>query len=338
MTDIANLAGCSQSTVSVVLNDTPGIVLALETRQLVLESAKKLGYIHQKNRPKLTANPHQIAVIFDQMSTSPEAMVAIDGVRDAAWPSGHIVAAYQTLNDPRMEPLTIAAASISDVKAIVYATIMTREVIIPPALFKVNKPVILLNCYSKCRSFPSILPGEMVGGQQATNQLITAGHVRIGHITGEMWMDAAKSRLRGYQHALSSADIVFDPELVRNGDWQTKSGYEETRKLLDLKSPPTAIFCANDRMAVGCFEAIKEHGLKIPENISVIGYDDEEIARQLTPPLTTLILPHREMGRWAVNTALENIDLKQLPEDLTFPLTKLECILVKRNSIAAPQG
>src|SRR3972149_1279288 len=110
------------------------------------------------------------------------------------------------------------------------------------------------------------------------------------------------------------AEIACDPELVREGNWQTSAGYEHTHALMGLRDPPTAIFCSNDRMAVGCYQALKERDLAIPGDVSVIGYDDEEGARHLTPQLTTLVLPHREMGRWAIEHALSptpNVSGKQ---------------------------
>jgi len=332
MTDVARTAGCSQSTVSVVLNNTPSIKISAETRNRVLWAIEELGYRHQKSRVAPVSKSQQIAVIFDRIATSPEAVISIDGAREAAWESGHIICAFQTFNDAEMEPLTIRAALNNGVDAVIYATIMTRQVEVPDILYDADIPVVLLNCYTTDYAFPAILPGEVAGGHRATNVLIAAGHRRIAHITGEMWMDAAKDRLKGHRHALATADIPFDPALVREGNWQTSAGYEQTNALMDLPNPPTAIFCSNDRMAIGCYEALKERGLNIPADISVIGYDDEEIARHLTPPLTTLVLPHREMGRWAVEKALS---LTQSSAGRFRP-TKLECPLIERASIAAP--
>jgi LacI family transcriptional regulator len=332
MTDVARAAGCSQSTVSVVLNNTPSIKISAETRNRVLSAIEELGYRHQKGRAAPAAGSKQIAVIFDRIATSPEAVISIDGAREAGWESGHIVCAFQTFNDPEMEPLTIRTALSNGVEAVIYATIMTRRVEIPAMLYKADIPVILLNCYTDDYAFPAILPGEVAGGQRATNVLIAAGHRRIAHITGEMWMDAAKDRLQGHRDALATADIPFDPDLVREGNWQTSAGYEQTNALMNLANPPTAIFCSNDRMAVGCYEALKERGLNIPEDVSVIGYDDEEIARHLMPPLTTLVLPHREMGRWAVENALSPVQ----GGAGRFRPVKLECPLIERASIAPP--
>ena len=332
MTDVARAAGCSQSTVSVVLNNTPGIKISGDTKTRVLAAIEELGYRPQKTRPAPVSKSQQIAIIFDRIATSPEAVVSIDGAREAAWESGHIVCAFQTFNDAEMEPLTIQVALGNGVDAVIYATIMTRQVEVPETLHDAGVPVVLLNCYANDYAFPAILPGEVAGGHRATNVLIAAGHRRIAHITGEMWMDAARDRLKGHRHALASADIPFDPALVREGNWQTSAGYEQTNALMDLPNPPTAIFCSNDRMAVGCYEALKERGLNIPGDVSVIGYDDEEIARHLTPPLTTLVLPHREMGRWAVEKALSPA---RGGAGRIRP-TKLECPLIERASITPP--
>lgn len=337
MTDIARLAGCSQSTVSIVLNNTPGIHISAETRERVMEAASKLKY-HGPRRRRLrkaeAAPRYPIAILFDQIASSPEPVQSMDGARDEAWKSGYIVGSYQTSNDRLVEPQTIATVLDLGVVAIIYGTVMTREVTVPAELYEAGVPVVLLNCFSRDRRFPTVIPGEVAGGRTATDALISAGHRRIAHITGEIWMDAANDRLKGYQQALEAADIVFDDSLVLEGNWQTSAGYEKTRELMAMEDPPTAIFCSNDRMAVGCYEALKELGLRIPDDVSVVGYDDEEVSRHLSPPLTTLVLPHREMGRWAVDKALSSIGTTATRHHLV----KLECPLVERESIKPPRS
>jgi LacI family transcriptional regulator len=147
-------------------------------------------------------------------------------------------------------------------------------------------------------------------------------------------MQAAQDRLTGYRRALATADIPFDPDLVIEGDWSASAGYSGTMRLLSLPEPPTAIFCQNDRTAVGCYEALKEKRLRIPEDISVIGYDDEDICRHLIPPLTTSVLPHMAMGEWAI----EHLDTAVPPRERRHEITKLECSLVKRSSVSSPGG
>ncbi len=161
----------------------------------------------------------------------------------------------------------------------------------------------LLNCYVADRSIPSIVSGEVLGGRTATERLIRAGHRRVGLIEGEVWMDASRDRLKGYRQALAHNDIPYDPALVRPGNWEPCAGYEQTRHLMKLATPPTAIFYANDLMALGGYEALKELGLRIPADVAVVGYDDREIVQFLRPPLTTVLLPHFEMGTLAVETS-----------------------------------
>jgi LacI family transcriptional regulator len=333
MTDVAQHAGVSQSTVSVVLNGTTGIKISKATRRRVTDAVQALGYRHQKSLPRRGTLIRHIAMIFDQIATSPEPVVSIEGAREEAWKTGHVVGAYQTYNDPEMESRTVDLVLRNRVDTVIYGTVMTRQVEVPEILYTAGVPVVLLNCFTHDRRFPSVVPGEVLGGHGATQVPLDAGHRRIAHITGEMWMDAARDRLRGYREALAQADIPYAAELVREGNWLTSSGYEQTRELMALPEPPTAIFCANDRMAVGCYEAIKEAGLRIPHDISVVGYDDEEVARHLSPQLTSVVLPHHAMGRWAVERALSQHDWEP---GRKYPVVKLECPLVERDSVAAP--
>jgi len=337
MTDIAKAAGCSQATVSLVLNDTPGTRLSQQTRDRVIEAARQLGYV----APAFAAPSPLVALAkldgvigfaVDQLATSPEAVVAIEGARQACWNAGNVLLVAQTLNDPVMEPRAIKALTASGISALIYMTIFTREVEMPSYYYDLDIPIILLNCYTSDYAFPAVVPSEIAGGQTATKHLIAHGHHRIATITGEPWMQAAQDRLTGYRRALATADIPFDPDLVVEGDWSASAGYAGTMQLLALADPPTAIFCQNDRTAVGCYEALKERRLRIPEDISVIGYDDEDICRHLIPPLTTSVLPHTAMGEWAI----EHLENAPLPRERGYEVTKLECSLVKRASVSAP--
>ena len=181
-------------------------------------------------------------------------------------------------------------------------------------------------------SIPSVVPGEVVGGRSATRHLIDKGHRRIAIIQGEPWMDASKDRLKGYRQALAAADITLDEQFIRPGNWEPSAGYEQTIELMQLAAPPTAIFCSNDMMAMGCYEALRSLGLRVPDDVSVVGYDNREIAQFLHPPLTTVVLPHYEMGRLAVELLLEQIGSPpKVP-----PQLKVECPVVVRKSVAAP--
>jgi len=329
MTDVANLAQCSQSTVSVVLNPQSKVKISRATTERVLKAAADLGYRMETPAKKRPSTIRKIAVIFDDLSVCPEAVIAVDGVREATWDTGDIVAAYNCHGDAQMEARTIAAVLETGAAAIIYATVRTREIEPPALLLETSTPVVLLNCYTAGREFPSVLPGDVAGGNRATEILIAAGHRRIAHITGEAWMEVSIDRNRGYREALATADIPFDPELVREGNWQLSSGYEATMSLMTLKRPPSAIFCSNDRMALGCYEALKQLGLRIAEDVSVVGFDDEEIASHVMPKLTTLRFPRHMMGVWAVERALAG---PRVSGEI-HRITKLECELIERNSV-----
>lgn len=328
MTDVARVAGCSQATVSFVLNDAPGARISPAMRARVIAAARALNYAptalaHHDTVPVGERGPGVVGFVVDQLATSPEAVVAIEGARLATWDDGLVVAAAQTMNDPAMEEATLRALRRMDLRGVILMTIFTRKVAVPPAVLDLGVPVALLNCYADGVELPSVVPAEAEGGERVGRLLTAAGHRRIGMITGENWMEAARDRARGFRKALAQAGIAHDPALVVHGDWSPSAGHEGARRLLALADRPTAIFCQNDRTAIGCYEAIKEAGLRIPDDVSVVGYDDEEVSRHLFPQLTTVVLPHRMMGQWAVE-ALSR------PRPGTH---RMDCPLVERASV-----
>lgn len=335
MQDIARVAGCSQSTVSFVLSGNTSAHISEPTRQRVLQASRELGYLFtppRTARQTREAAGGTIGLVIDKITTSPEGIVMLDGVREIARGMNAMVLVAETDADPMLEPATVETFIEMGVRAIIYTCIFTRDVTLPNALRETTIPVVLLNCYDPAENIPAVVPGETAGGHRATNALIDAGHRRIGTITGEIFMEAARDRLQGYRNALATADIPFAPELVVEGDWSPSAGYRGTRELMSLENPPTAIFCQNDRMAIGCYEALKEMGKRIPEDISVIGYDDTEVALHMSPPLTSLILPSRAMGRWAVERAFG----EPVARGTENRPVKLECELVERDSIGPP--
>jgi LacI family transcriptional regulator len=308
MIDVANEARVSQTTVSLVLNHADGARLSAETRERVMKAAARLGYQPVRRGGGFASQvAASIGFICDEISTDPWTAIGLDGVREKAWERGLTVMVMATRGDADMESAALAQLTAQPLVGFIYATINTRLVDAPAALSR--RPTVLLNCHASDGGLPSVVPGEVAGGHAATDVLIRAGHRRIGYVNGEASMEASRHRLRGYRQALATADLPVDPDLVREGNWQPLSGYEATRELMNLKSPPTAVFCANDLMAVGCYEALHELGLRIPDDVAVMGYDDREIAQHLHPPLTTVLLPHFEMGSIAAEILLDAASL-----------------------------
>jgi LacI family transcriptional regulator len=192
-------------------------------------------------------------------------------------------------------------------------------------------PAVLLDCYTEDQSLPSVVPDEVLGGCVATEQLLRKGHRRIGFINNIDQIPARFGRLAGYQQALAAYAITFDDTLVCYQDSDPTGGYQGVFLLMALAEPPTAIFCFNDRVAMGAYDALRELKLAIPDDVAVIGFDNMEvIAASLRPPLTTMALPHYEMGQWAVNYLIEQANLG---EKGTALQVKLPCALIERSSI-----
>ncbi len=152
----------------------------------------------------------------------------------------------------------------------------------------------------------------------------------MAFINGRADFPAAKGRLAGYKKALAKYKIDFDEKLVRSSGWWQQDGYDNTSSLMKHKKPPTAIFCASDRIAMGAYDALRELGYKIPDDVAIVGFDNHEIiAAHLRPSLTTMELPYYAMGKWGIHYLLEH------KEDLsTAPIQEvLECPTILRKSV-----
>ena len=170
------------------------------------------------------------------------------------------------------------------------------------------------------------------GAKRATEHLLSLGHRRIAVITGlEGWM-ANEERLTGYHAALAAAGVMPDPELEVASNWLISGGYEAAISLFDLKDPPTAIFAFNDNLAIGAMRAARSRLVRVPEDLSIVGFDDSEEAAIVTPALTTVRQPLAEMGRMAVSLLVRLLD-KQRVEALRVELATR---LIVRESTAAP--
>jgi LacI family transcriptional regulator len=329
MTDVAEKAGVSQTTVSLVLNGAVGARLSAETRQRVQDAADALGYrlVKRATNRAPGLDKRIIAVVVDELTTDPWCAISIDSIRDKAWENGLAMQVSVTRGDPEIEEAVFAQLAGQPLLGMIYGRILTHK-ITPRAAFY-RQPTVLMNCYVADKSVPSFVPGEVLGARTATECLIEAGHRRIAFIEGQGQTEVSRDRLKGYRNALASHDIPFDADLVRPGNWEPSAGYEQTTELMRLKQPPTAIYCSNDLTAMGCYEALKALGLRIPDDISVVGYDDRPIAHFLRPPLTTVLLPHAEIGQLAADYLIDNATASPFPS----VQTKVACPLIERASV-----
>jgi LacI family transcriptional regulator len=324
MKDVAVRAGVSQSTVSFVLNGLEGMRISSETRRRVLDAVSELGY-----RPRAAGRPPKavgygvIGLMIDEIATSPFAAISIEGAQEEAWNEDLILEVVMTGGHREYEAAVLRKWSRDRVQGVIYGSILTRQVAPPDAL--AGHRAVLLNCHDAEGQFPSIVPAERRGGEAATAALIAAGHRRIAFISGEPWMEASEQRMEGFGRALRAAGLPVDPSLIFEGNFLPSGGRAATLRIMAGPHRPDAIFCANDLMAIGCYEALKELGERIGETIAVMGYDDQEVAQHLSPALSTVLLPHREMGQWCVRTLLSD-------DQPPVRQIRLECPLVMRQS------
>ncbi len=326
---VADRAGVSFKTVSRVLNNDPNV--ATVTRERVLQAIEALDY-----RPNLAARHMRtgrsqiIGFITDEIATTPFAFNIVKGAQHQAWLNDQMLLVVNTERDPDIEENALNMMLQRRVEGIIYATMYHRAVNPPDLLREV--PAVLLDCYSEDRSLPSVVPDEAYGGRQATEILLQKGHRRIGFINVDFVVNhpAAAGRLEGYRQALAAYGLPFDEELVRYGNTMADQGYLHTRTLMKLPNPPTALFCGTDRTAMGAYDALKELGLRIPEDIAVIGFDNQElIAAYVRPALSTMALPHYEMGEWSVQYLLEH---PQAQPDKPVQ-AKILCPFIERESV-----
>lgn len=304
MKDVAVQAGVSQSTVSFVLNGQESMRISQETRQKVLDAVEALGYRPRAaGRPPKKSGYRVIGVMVDEIATSPFAAISIEGIQEEAWKQGVMVEIVMTGGDAEYENAVLRKWSSDMVAGVIYSSILTRRVSPPDTLAKHR--AVLLNCYDADGRYASVVPAERRGGEIATRTLIEAGHRKIAFISGEPWMEASDQRMEGYERALRAAGIPVDPSLIVEGNFLPSGGHSATHVLMGGRTRPDAIFCANDLMAIGCYEALKERGERVGETIAVMGYDDQEVAEHLSPALSSVLLPHRDMGKWCAEHLLE---------------------------------
>lgn len=314
LADIARVAEVSVSTVSRALsnNDYP---LTDETRQRILDLAEKMGY-----KPNLVARSlrknrsHHVGVIVDRMQ-SPFSAATVQGIQDGLRSAGYSISIAYSNRDQTLALEAIDSFYSRQVDGIVIInswlhTFNDRILSIQdrPFVF-VNR--IFSNCFRNC-----VGPGDRYGAQLATQHLVDLGHRRIGYINGMGDWIEAQNRLDGYCDVLTKNGLAADEALVRQGDWGVDSGYQAARELVALTERPTAIFAANDIMALGAIYAIQEAGLKIPADIAVVGYDDRDFSAWIRPALTTIRMPAYEMGQAAARLLLQQFAGEE-PEDAT---------------------
>ena len=326
--DVAREARVSTATVSRVANGHPNI--RPETRQRVEEAMAKLGYVaNLRARGLAGGKTNVIGLLVDDLESTYITQIA-QGIDRAVSAHGYDVM-LSTMHLRQSHPLYIEQLFNGIVDGLIVLLASGFE----PYLPKVAKrgfPVVLID-HAPTNAAPVVKSANQTGTTEAMEHLVELGHRRIGFITGFLDVASAKERLDAYQASLVQLDIPYDSTLVRSGDFLLEGGAEGTRELLDLDDPPTAIVCSSDLEAFGALQVARERGLSVPEDLSIIGFDDIPEAAYVTPPLTTVRQPMLDMGRMSAELLMDSISGSAIPT-LTV---ELPTELVVRGTTAPPR-
>lgn len=314
--DVAARVGVSRQTVSRVINDKEGV--SPETRARVLKAIEELGY-----RPSAVARSMVVGRTCTLGCISPNFIdytfaSIIESAQSEARCQGYFILAGSAPTEADVEPL---------LEEMLHRRVDGLLVINPraddryrhfSALAEKGMAVVYLGETSYDQRISSVRCNDREGGFIATHYLLDLGHTAIATLVGPDNEECTLDRLAGYRQALTQARLDFDPALIASGDWSATSGYQATRRLLEAGRPFSAIFAQNDRMAVGAVRGLREAGHRVPEDVSIIGFDDIPLASYFDPPLTTLRQPMEELGRQAARLLIEAIQDPDHPSDQVF--------------------
>lgn len=308
LADVARLAGLSTTAASMILTGRPDTRLSADAHAKVHAAAASLGYRpNAAARALRTDKSRTIAFVSDYVATTRFASGLIRGALAAAEEAKHVMLVLETGGEPAREIEAVEAALDRQVDGLIFAAMRAREVFVPDIAISI--PVVMLNGTSG--RFPvSVLPDEYQGGRDAVRLLADAGNVAdlvlLGHNAEEeaglFRSESISQRFAGIRDEMAARGLTFMAELSC-WNWEPDHGYELTRAQLQ-KQRPRAMLCLNDRLAFGAYQALSEAGLAIPEDVALVSFDNDELASYLRPGLTTIALPHEEMGRAAVELLL----------------------------------
>jgi LacI family transcriptional regulator len=322
---VAAAAGVSVPTVSKVLNGHADV--AAKTRSRVEALLADYNYA----APRRAGRPCLIDLVFADLS--PWAVEIIRGAEEAASGEGCRLAVSVVSGEPdTAEWLARLSTSRTDGVILVLTELSPAY---RAQLAAMHMPVVIVDPVGQPDPrIPSIGAANWAGGLMATEHLIELGHRRIGTITGRPSLLCSQARLDGYRAALERADIPADPALVYSGDFHFEAALAAATDMLELTDPPTAIFAGSDMQAMGVYEAARLHRLRVPDDLSVVGFDDLPMSSWVSPPLTTIIQPLAQMAAMATRTVLALLDGSA---DTSNNRVELTTSLVVRSSTAPPR-
>jgi LacI family transcriptional regulator len=327
--DVAREAGVSQTTVSLVLNNPDIQAVPEETRQKVFEAINKLGYVPNSTARMLRTNrTHTLACIIP-MITNPFYPAFVSGIQDTAEARGYEVITYNTHGSAEKEAKFLQSVQQGRADGVIGVFFFMRAHDLFPVLEK-GIPVVRLETHrQRTGEWPldNIYVDNASAAFTAVDYLISKGHRRIAMITGPG--GPRNARREGYLQALSRHGEGFDQQVEEVSSYDEVGGYQGMQRLLEGEQRPQAIFAANDLMAIGAMKAILDAGLRIPDDIAVVGFDDIPAAQLVTPALTTIRQAQEEIGRKAAELLLERLSGEETGDGRVI---EMPFELIKRSS------
>jgi LacI family transcriptional regulator len=306
--EVAVLAGVSSATVSHVINGTRYV--SDTVRDQVLNAMKELDYRPNDLARSLRSGvTHTLGLIIPD-SSNPFFAELGHCIENAAFKAGYSVILCNTESDMRKELLYVDVLTKKLVDGMIFVAAGENADIFK-SLVELDIPVVVMDRNYEGLDLEVVSSDNHQGGVMATNHLISLGHKRIGCVSGPSKINPSSKRLDGYVEALKSKGLPVDPRYIVQGDFHPESGFEAGRRLLALPERPTAIFACNDLMAMGVIKAAASMGLRVPEDLAVVGYDDIELASYTNPPLSTIKQPKVEMGLTALQIILDRISNRE---------------------------
>jgi len=330
--DVATAAGVHPATASRALNPGTRLLVSEETAQRVVDAAERLGYRpNPVARSLRTRRSHTIGVLIPDLN-NPLFPPIVRGLEDRLAEYGYVALLGNTDGDLNKERLVFEQMRARHVDGYVLATATFNNPILAEA-HAADLPVVLMNRIAQDYPFSSVSVDNEQGVRAAVAHLVSLGHSRIGHIAGPQDISTGVARLRGFQDGMRTHGLaVAEDQIAYATGYTIEEGLRSGQVLLEARGDLTAVVAANDMLAVGCYSALDELGLRCPEDVSVTGFNDMPFIDRLRPPLTTVRFPHYQLGTEAATLLVERIGAGDGPVKILF----LAPELVTRGSSATP--
>jgi LacI family transcriptional regulator len=326
LSEIAKIAGVSVMTASRALNSQPGV--SEEKRAEILRIAEDMGYVANRFAQRLSGGKSHVIGVIAQLHTLYTSDLVL-GIGSALRSSKYEMLVYSLSDADSQPPEAVISLLRQFVDGIIVILPFQSEYL--TSLTAADLPIVTIDEGAR-DSFPEIVADNYQGARLAVQHLADLGHRRIGFIAGDNRLASARDRERAFRDMQAQLGLDTDSELIVTGNFLQQGGFKAAKELLKLKVPPTAIFAANDVSAVGALSAIRDEGLDVPSDMSLVGFDDIAIAHQVYPPLTTVKQPSAQMARAAVNTIVAMIaGIEPASQVITLPTE-----LVIRQSTTSP--